>query len=112
MPDEFFHLLLINKGKDTKDDEVSLNISNYPYYHGKLKREDADKYLNSEAFVGDFILLDSETNVGDYSISLKGCTRNRHYWIRVNKDTNDYTIGKKTFKSLDLLIDFYEAHPI
>uniref|UniRef100_A0A0K0FC03 Dreadlocks (inferred by orthology to a D. melanogaster protein) n=1 Tax=Strongyloides venezuelensis TaxID=75913 RepID=A0A0K0FC03_STRVS len=98
--------------EDTNKDEISLNVSNYPYYHRKLKREDADKYLNSEAVVGDFILRDSETNVGDYSISLKGITRNRHYWIRVNKDTSEYTIGKKTFKSLDLLIDFYKAHPI
>uniref|UniRef100_A0A0N5BR47 SH2 domain-containing protein n=1 Tax=Strongyloides papillosus TaxID=174720 RepID=A0A0N5BR47_STREA len=101
-----------NELEDTHKDEISLNVSNYPYYHGKMKREDADKYLNSEAVVGDFILRDSETNVGDYSISLKGSTRNRHYWIRVNKDTNEYTIGKKTFKSLDLLLDFYKVHPI
>uniref|UniRef100_A0A0K0FC04 Dreadlocks (inferred by orthology to a D. melanogaster protein) n=1 Tax=Strongyloides venezuelensis TaxID=75913 RepID=A0A0K0FC04_STRVS len=51
-------------------------------------KEYGSRYLYSKTVVGDFTLRDSVTNVGEYSISLKVITRNRHYWIRVNRNTD------------------------
>uniref|UniRef100_A0A0N5C2F2 RING-type domain-containing protein n=1 Tax=Strongyloides papillosus TaxID=174720 RepID=A0A0N5C2F2_STREA len=92
--------------------ERLLDVSNLPYYYGKMKREDADRYFDLMADVGDFIIRDSETHVGDYVISLKGAIRNRHFWIKVNKSTNEYITMDRTFKTLFSLIDFFKIYPI
>jgi hypothetical protein len=41
------------------------------WYYGMIKRHECDDMLNLYGVDGDFVIRDSETNVGDYSVSLK-----------------------------------------
>lgn len=59
---------------------------------------------------GDFLIRDSETNVGDFSISLKSSGRNKHFRIHLEKGV--YAIGQRKFSSLQHLVDHYQRAPI
>ena len=41
------------------------------WYYGAIKRHDCDEMLNHYGADGDFVIRDSETNAGDFSVSLK-----------------------------------------
>jgi len=50
---------------------------------------------------------------GDYSISLKGTGRNRHFWVQVEgTPANRFKIGTRTFNSMDELLKHYMTSPI
>lgn len=48
--------------------------------------------------------------VGDYSITLKGPAKNKHF--RIVFENGTFNIGQQTFDSLDELIEHYKKHPI
>uniref|UniRef100_A0A914DN58 Uncharacterized protein n=1 Tax=Acrobeloides nanus TaxID=290746 RepID=A0A914DN58_9BILA len=83
-----------------------------PWYYGRLTREQSDHELNARGVEGDFLVRDSESNPGDYSISLKGNIRNKHFWVQVDKINGSFKIGNRTFQSMDQLIQHYTKSPI
>ncbi|XP_066267842.1 cytoplasmic protein NCK2-like isoform X2 [Branchiostoma lanceolatum] len=81
------------------------------WYYGKITRTQADQWLNQHGGDGDFLVRDSESNEGDYSISLKAPNRNKHF--RVQKiDSGGLKIGQRTFMTMDELIEHYKRAPI
>ncbi|KAI1730434.1 SH3 domain-containing protein [Ditylenchus destructor] len=83
-----------------------------PWYYGRLTREQADAELRARGVEGDFLVRDSESNPGDFSISLKDNVRNKHFWIQVDKVNGTFKIGNRTFKSMEALIQHYKSSPI
>ncbi|GIY93778.1 hypothetical protein CEXT_810751 [Caerostris extrusa] len=81
-----------------------------PWYIGSITRSDCDRMLNEYAEDGDFVIRDSETNAGDFSVSLKAPTRNKHF--RVHMEDGVYCIGQRRFNSLDELVEHYKRAPI
>jgi len=81
-----------------------------PWYFGQLTREQSDSLLNVNGIEGDFLVRDSESNPGDYSISLKGNVRNKHFWVQITGGS--YKIGNRTFTSMQQLIQHYTKSPI
>ena len=57
-----FHFLILG---------VSGPLSSKDWYYGAIKRNECDEMLNHYGVDGDFVIRDSETNAGDYSVSLK-----------------------------------------
>ncbi|KAJ6222158.1 hypothetical protein RDWZM_000703 [Blomia tropicalis] len=86
------------------------SVVNQIWYYGSISRGDCDKLLNEHGDNGDFLIRDSETNVGDYSVSLKAPTRNKHF--RVHFSDGIYLIGQRRFTSLEELIEHYKKAPI
>ncbi|XP_042902101.1 SH2/SH3 adapter protein dreadlocks [Parasteatoda tepidariorum] len=84
--------------------------SDRPWYIGSITRSDCDRMLNDFAEDGDFVIRDSETIVGDYSVSLKAPKRNKHF--RVYMEDGVYCIGQRRFNSLDELVEYYKRAPI
>jgi hypothetical protein len=81
-----------------------------PWYYGNITRYVCDNLLNQRGHDGDFLIRDSETNVGDYSVSLKAPGRNKHF--RVHVEGALYCIGQRKFHTLDQLVDHYQRAPI
>ncbi|KAK9510490.1 hypothetical protein O3M35_005268 [Rhynocoris fuscipes] len=80
------------------------------WYYGNISRAQCDAILNQAGNDGDFLIRDSETNMGDYSVSLKAPGRNKHF--RVHVDGALYCIGQRKFHTLDQLVDHYQRAPI
>lgn len=81
-----------------------------PWYYGSITRNVCDNLLNQFGHDGDFLIRDSETNAGDYSVSLKAPGRNKHF--RVHVEGGHYCIGQRKFHTLDQLVDHYQRAPI
>ncbi|XP_033228279.1 cytoplasmic protein NCK1 [Belonocnema kinseyi] len=81
-----------------------------PWYYGRITRLQCDSLLNQHGHDGDFLIRDSETNMGDYSVSLKAPGRNKHF--RVHVEGALYCIGQRKFHTLDQLVDHYQRAPI
>ncbi|XP_066587000.1 SH2/SH3 adapter protein dreadlocks isoform X1 [Prorops nasuta] len=81
-----------------------------PWYYGSITRSQCDSLLNQHGHDGDFLIRDSETNMGDYSVSLKAPGRNKHF--RVHVEGALYCIGQRKFHTLDQLVDHYQRAPI
>lgn len=85
-------------------------LSGKSWYYGAITRGQCDTVLNTHGHDGDFLIRDSETNGGDFSVSLKAPGRNKHF--RVNVDNGMYCIGQRKFQTLDQLVDHYQRAPI
>ncbi|XP_035446710.1 cytoplasmic protein NCK1 isoform X1 [Spodoptera frugiperda] len=80
------------------------------WYYGAITRTHCDALLNTHGHDGDFLIRDSETNVGDYSVSLKAPGRNKHF--RVHVEGSLYCIGQRKFPTLEQLVGHYQRAPI
>ncbi|OZC08295.1 SH3 domain protein [Onchocerca flexuosa] len=86
--------------------------ANQPWYYGRLSRDESDALLNARGVDGDYLVRDSESNPGDYSISLKAASRNKHFWVQVDVANKSFKIGTRTFVTMDDLLKHYMASPI
>ncbi|XP_053202745.1 cytoplasmic protein NCK2-like [Panonychus citri] len=86
------------------------DLQSRPWYFGSISRSNCDQMLNEGGIDGDFLIRDSETNYGDFSVSLKAPGRNKHF--RVHFENGVYCIGQRRFNSLDELIEHYKKAPI
>ncbi|XP_061707797.1 cytoplasmic protein NCK1 [Cydia pomonella] len=80
------------------------------WYYGAITRTQCDTLLNQHGHDGDFLIRDSETNVGDFSVSLKAPGRNKHFRVHVSGSL--YCIGQRKFPTLDQLVAHYQRAPI
>ncbi|CAG0884005.1 unnamed protein product [Darwinula stevensoni] len=101
------NLSQLNLTPDTRDRP---HLAGREWYYGMITRAQCDALLGTYGQDGDFLVRDSETNVGDYSVSLKAPGRNKHF--RVHVDGNLYCIGQRKFQNLDQLVDHYQRAPI
>ncbi|XP_060800570.1 cytoplasmic protein NCK1 [Amyelois transitella] len=88
----------------------SAPLSSRAWYFGAVARATCDALLNQHGHDGDFLIRDSETNVGDFSVSLKAPGRNKHF--RVHVEGSLYCIGQRKFQTLDQLVQHYQRAPI
>ncbi|KAK6627331.1 hypothetical protein RUM44_009808 [Polyplax serrata] len=89
------------------------------WFHGKLggKRAEAESLLKKYSHLGDgtFLVRESETFVGDYSLSFWRQGKVNHCRIRSKQDkgqTKYYLIDTNSFDSLYSLITYYRNHPL
>lgn len=93
-----------------KQFRVSGPLAEKDWYYGKITRQECEDLLRKFAQEGDFIIRDSESASGNYTVVLKAVERNKHF--RVNVSDGQYQIGQQKFSSLDALIEHYKKHPI
>ncbi|XP_013419624.1 cytoplasmic protein NCK2 [Lingula anatina] len=89
---------------------VSGPLVDKEWFYGRISRHACDDLLNEHAQNGDFVIRESESNVGDYTVTLKAPNRNKHF--RVQMKDNMFCIGTQQFQSLDDLVEHYKRHPI
>ena len=79
------------------------------WFLGKIKRVDAEKQLmmNFNQF-GSFLVRDSETTPGDFSLSIRDNERVRHYRIRRMDNGGFFVTRRATFLNIQELIAYYQ----
>ncbi|KAM9501255.1 tyrosine-protein kinase Lyn-like [Clarias gariepinus] len=112
------------KGKSLSSGKVGLIPSNYvkleetmdtkEWYFKNISRISAERNLLSPANkTGAFLIRQSETTAGSYSMSIRDVGPNgsgvvKHYKIRLLEDGGFYITPRMTFKTLDDLIAAYQ----
>lgn len=77
------------------------------WYFGKIKRVDAEKLLKWNPEPGKFLVRQSESKPGDYSLSLHDGIEPKHYRIR-QLDAGGFFIARKAvFETLQDLVNHY-----
>lgn len=82
----------------------------FRWFFGKIKRAEAEKKLLSPGNpTGTFLIRDSETMPGNYSLSVRDGDNIKHYRIR-KLDTGGYYITTRApFPALSELVDHYKG---
>ena len=86
-----------------------MNIfSDYSWFFGKIKRADAEKKLLTPGSPsGTFLIRDSETMPGNYSLSIRDGDSVRHYRIRKLDSGGFYITVRAPFSTLTELVQHY-----
>jgi hypothetical protein len=99
-----------NNGHSNHADINHEDIKGQPWYFGTISRAECDVILSEKGIDGDFVIRESETNVGDYSVSLKAPGRNKHF--RVHVEGTMFCIGQRKFNTMQQLVEHYQRAPI
>eukprot|EP00093_Oithona_nana_P006746 06746.XXX_153920_151182_1 [CDS] Oithona nana genome sequencing. len=99
-----------NNGHSNHGDINHEDIKGQPWYFGTISRAECDVILSEKGIDGDFVIRESETNVGDYSVSLKAPGRNKHF--RVHVEGTMFCIGQRKFNTMQQLVEHYQRAPI
>lgn len=86
----------------------------YRWFQGKLSRERAEERLQEVQF-DCFLIRESESRVGEYALSLRHNSSIKHFRIDTKLGlTPRYEVygAKRSFPSLDVLVDYYSDHCI
>ncbi|XP_050390002.2 cytoplasmic protein NCK2 [Patella vulgata] len=94
-----------------KQFHISGPMSDKDWYYGKITRQQCEDLLSKHAENGDFLIRDSESTSGHFTVVLKAPNRNKHFRVQINED-GKYEIGPQKFEDLECLIEHYKRHPI
>ncbi|GCC28779.1 tyrosine-protein kinase FRK [Chiloscyllium punctatum] len=87
---------------------LDCSIEAQPYFFGAIKRVDAEKQLlmagNGN---GSFIVRESESKLGDYSLSVRDEDTVKHYKIRRLDEGGFFITKRATFQTLTELVNHY-----
>ena len=79
------------------------------WFFGKIKRVEAEKQLmqNFNEY-GSYLVRDSETTAGDFSLSVRDYDRVRHYRIRRLDAGGFFVTRRVTFETIQDLVEYYK----
>lgn len=80
------------------------------WFHGKISRQVAEQLCNM-ATIGDFLVRESESASGDYSISMKAPGKVKHFKVKT-LESGKLGIGQRKFNTMRELIEHYKRAPI
>ncbi|CAD6188681.1 unnamed protein product [Caenorhabditis auriculariae] len=85
------------------------SMDKYQWYHGKVSRSESE-YILGSGINGSFLVRESETSIGQFSISVRHDGRVYHY--RINFDANErfFITQEAKFKNLAELIHHHSLH--
>lgn len=83
----------------------------HDWYVGCVRRKVSEDFLKSQPFDGAFIVRDSESSPGDFSLSVKYNGQVQHFKV-LRDASNKYFIWVVKFNSLNELVEYHKTHSI
>eukprot|EP00045_Choanoeca_perplexa_P006657 m.57320 g.57320 ORF g.57320 m.57320 type:complete len:503 (+) comp13722_c0_seq1:274-1782(+) len=83
------------------------SIESEDWYHGRIKRAEAEKVLVLTGNEGSFLIRESESKPGQYALSIRTGDIVKHYSIRTLDAGGYYITSRVTFQSLRELVEHY-----
>ncbi|CAH3041085.1 unnamed protein product [Porites lobata] len=85
-----------------------IQMKPHSWYYGKIKRPEAEQLLLQEPHDGAFLLRDSESTEGDFSLSLKFNNQVQHFKV-LRDGAGKYFLWVVKFNSLNQLVEYHRA---
>ncbi|XP_009895690.1 tyrosine-protein kinase FRK isoform X1 [Dryobates pubescens] len=87
------------------------SIEAEPWFFGPIKRADAERQLSCPGNqAGAFLIRESESLKGEYSLSVFDGVSVKHYRIRKLDEGGFFLSRRKTFKTLNEFVDYYSKN--
>eukprot|EP00118_Oscarella_pearsei_P010697 m.67047 g.67047 ORF g.67047 m.67047 type:complete len:345 (+) comp35430_c0_seq3:172-1206(+) len=79
------------------------------WYHGRIRRAEAEKLLMYSGHSGSYLVRESESNPGDYSLSVRDGDNIKHYRVRkVETGEGFFIVRRAVFRDLLSVIHHYQ----
>ncbi|XP_008926333.1 GRB2-related adapter protein [Manacus vitellinus] len=88
-----------------------IKVKPHPWYAGRISRQLAEKQLLKRNHVGAFLIRDSESTPGEFSISVNYGKHVQHFKV-LRERNGKYFLWEEKFNSLNELVDFYRMTTI
>ncbi|XP_054850911.1 GRB2-related adapter protein isoform X2 [Eublepharis macularius] len=88
-----------------------IKMKSHPWYSGRIYRQVAEKILLKKNFRGAFLIRESESSPGDFSISVNYGEQVLHFKVLRERKCK-YYLWEEKFNSINELVDFYRTNSI
>uniref|UniRef100_A0A8C2SX18 GRB2 related adaptor protein n=1 Tax=Coturnix japonica TaxID=93934 RepID=A0A8C2SX18_COTJA len=88
-----------------------IKVKPHPWYAGRISRHVAEEQLLKRRYVGAFLIRESESAPGEFSISVNYGQHVQHFKV-LRERNGKYFLWEEKFNSLNELVDFYRTTTI
>ncbi|XP_010019410.1 PREDICTED: GRB2-related adapter protein [Nestor notabilis] len=88
-----------------------IKVKPHPWYAGRISRQLAEEQLLQRKHLGAFLIRDSESAPGEFSISVNYGQHVQHFKV-LRERNGKYYLWEEKFNSLNELVDFYRTTTI
>ncbi|XP_021267900.1 GRB2-related adapter protein isoform X2 [Numida meleagris] len=88
-----------------------IKVKPHPWYAGRISRHVAEELLLKRRYVGAFLIRESESAPGEFSISVNYGQHVQHFKV-LRERNGKYFLWEEKFNSLNELVDFYRTTTI
>eukprot|EP00128_Syssomonas_multiformis_P002334 Colp12_sorted_trinity150504_noHs@15130 len=93
-------------GKDGLIPSNYVKMTDNSWFHGKISRVQAEQLLMRKGVEGSYLIRESESSPGDFSLSVKHGTTVQHFKV-LRDNTQKYFLWVVKFSSLNQLIEYH-----
>ncbi|KAM8962279.1 GRB2-related adapter protein isoform 2-T2 [Pelodytes ibericus] len=88
-----------------------IKVKPHPWYAGRISRQVAEEILLKRKFLGAFLIRESESSPGEFSISVNYGHHVQHFKV-LRESSGSYYLWETKFYSLNELVDYYRTSSI
>ncbi|XP_069917690.1 GRB2-related adapter protein isoform X1 [Oryctolagus cuniculus] len=88
-----------------------IHIKPHPWYSGRISRQLAEEILMKRNQLGAFLIRESESSPGEFSVSVNYGDQVQHFKV-LREASGKYFLWEEKFNSLNELVDFYRTTTI
>ncbi|KAJ7340180.1 Growth factor receptor-bound protein 2 [Desmophyllum pertusum] len=88
-----------------------ISMKPHSWFHGKITRKQAEEALLQLQFEGAFLIRESESSPGDFSLSVRTGDNVQHFKI-FKDDDRKYHLWIRKFSSLNLLVEHHKTNSV
>eukprot|EP00794_Sanderia_malayensis_P009112 gene9112-10085_t len=88
-----------------------VNVKEHSWYAGKVTRKEAEAQLSNQNLDGAFLIRDSESTPGDFSLSVKHSNKVQHFKV-LRDGAGKYFLWVVKFNSLHELVEYHRTSSV